>query len=59
MNNTTIINTFNSDNFNNANIKTQYCQIMATINNIFFKFKLMTKKPKVALVTVSRIDFFT
>ena len=39
MNNAAIINTFNSDNTNIANTKTQHQQIMATIIHRFLKFK--------------------
>ena len=37
MNNTTIIDTFNSDNSNITKIKAQYCQIMETITNGILK----------------------
>ena len=59
-----IINSFNRDNSNIANIKTQYCQIMATIPNIIFKFKITIKKRILAnhvlftVVTFSRISSF-
>ena len=33
INNVSIINTFNSDNDNCANIKTRHCQIMASLAN--------------------------
>ena len=39
MNNTATINTFNNDNSNNANIKTQYKQTMTTTTNRFLKFE--------------------
>ena len=45
MNNTTIINPFNSDNSCIANIKTQHLQIMTTITDRILKFVLMIKKP--------------
>ena len=45
MTNATIINTFNSDSSNIANIKTKYCQIMTTITNRILKFNPMIKKP--------------
>ena len=48
MNNTAIINTFNSDNRNIAYIKIQHCQIMAIVTNRILKFKPMIKKPVVA-----------
>ena len=63
MNNTTIINTFNSDNGSITKIKTQHCQIMTTITNL--KFKTMIKKPIVTNntfftgVTLSNVSFFT
>ena len=44
MNDTTIINTFKSDNNNIANIKTQYRQIMTTITDRILKFDFMIKK---------------
>ena len=43
MNNTAIINTFNSDNSNIASIKTQHQQILTTITNGFVKFEPMIK----------------
>ena len=45
MNNTTIINIFNSDNNNITNIKTWHGQIIKTIVYIILKFKSMIKKP--------------
>ena len=45
MYNTTIINTFKSDNRNIAYIKTQHRQIMTTITNRNLKLKSMIKKP--------------
>ena len=44
MNNTTIINTFNCDDSNIANIKTQHGQVMTTITNRILKFKPKIKK---------------
>ena len=45
MNNTTVIKTLNSDNNSNiAYIKTQHCQIMATIAYKILKFETMNKK---------------
>ena len=45
MNNTTVIKTLNSDNNSNiAYIKTQHCQIMATIAYKILKFETMIKK---------------
>ena len=54
MNNTTVINTFNCDNSNITYIKTQHCQIMATITYRILKFELMIKKP-----IVTNYTFFT
>ena len=45
MNNTTIINIFNSDNNNITNIKTWHGQIIKTIVYIILKFKSLIKKP--------------
>ena len=47
MNNTTIIDIFNSGNSSIANIKTQDYQIMTIINNIILKFEPMIKIPLV------------
>ena len=55
INNTTIINHFNSDNSYIIKIKTEHCQIMTTITNIILKFKPMTKKPIVANHTFPKI----
>ena len=45
MNDTTVIKTLNSDNNSNiAYIKTQHCQIMATIAYKILKFETMIKK---------------
>ena len=63
-NNATIINTFNSDNDNIANIKTQHHQIMTTIANRILKFKIMINKPTVTdntlftVITFSKIRSF-
>ena len=54
MNNTTIINTFNSDNNIMAKIKTQHCQLMTTIANRILKFK-----PMIKIVIVTNYTFFT
>ena len=43
VNNTTIKNTFNNDDSNITKIKTQDCQIMATIAKRILKFKSMRK----------------
>ena len=67
MNNTAIINFFNSDisNSNVAYIKMQNCQIMATIAYRILKFESTIKKPIVAnhafftSITFSRISSFT
>ena len=48
INNSTIINTFNSDNSNIANINTQRRQSMTTITNKISKFTPIIKKPLVA-----------
>ena len=45
MNNTVIINTFNSDNNNVANIQTQPFQIMTIITGRILKSEPMIKKP--------------
>ena len=37
MNNTTTENSFNDDNSNINNIKTQQCQIMTTLTNVILK----------------------
>ena len=64
MNNTTIIDPFNSDNSNIANIKTQHCQIKKTITNGILKFKPTIKQPIVAdnifftVITFNRINSF-
>ena len=65
INNTKIVNTFNNDNSNIANIKTQRQQIMTTITEKFLKFKLMIKIPIVAnytfftVITFSQSNSFT
>ena len=43
MNNTIIINTFNSDNDNIVKIKAQYCQIMKNITNGILKLETIMK----------------
>ena len=43
MDNTTVINTFNSDKSNMTYIKTQHRQIIATIGYRILKFELMIK----------------
>ena len=53
MNNTTIIDIFNSGNSSIATIKTQDYQIMTIITNIILKFEPMIKIP---LVT-NHVDF--
>ena len=64
MNNTRIINIFNSENSNIAYIKTQHCQIMTAIVYIILKLKSMIKKPIkanhafFAVVTFSKITSF-
>ena len=44
MNNTTIINTFNSDNSNITNINTKRLKIKTTITGIILKYKKMISK---------------
>ena len=46
MNNTVIVNTFNSNNSNIPKIKTQYQLIMTTITNRFWKFEPIIKIPE-------------
>ena len=58
-NNTTISNTFNSDNSNITNIKTQHCQIMTTIKNEILTYNVMIKIPKVTNHTVFTIINFS
>ena len=64
MNNTTIINIFNSNNSNTAYIKTQHCQIRTTIAYRILKIESMIKKPIMAnhvffaAVTFSKINSF-
>ena len=57
MNNSTIINTFNNDNRNIGNIKTQYRQIMTTNTNRVSKFKPMIKKPIVAGTAFFTVEY--
>ena len=63
MNNAMIINIFNSDDSNNAYIKTQHCQIMTTSAYITLKLESMIKKEIVrnreffAIVTFSKINY--
>ena len=64
MNNTTVINTFNSDNSNIAYIKTQHCQIMATVTYMILKFEPMIEKSILTnytfftVISFSNINFF-
>ena len=64
MNNATIINFFNSDNNNIANIKTQHGQIIANTIDRILKFEPMIKKPIAAnyklftVITFRRINSF-
>ena len=65
MNNTTIINIFDSADNNIAYIKTQHCQSMVTITYRILKFESpMIKKPKAAnhafftLITFRKINSF-
>ena len=57
MNDTTIINTFNSDNNNIANIKRQHHQIMRSIANRNLKFKTMIRNPIVGDNTFFTVIF--
>ena len=57
--NTTIINTFNSDNNNITNIKRQHHQIMTSITNRNLKFKTMIRNPVVADNTLFTIITFS
>ena len=63
MNNTTIINIFNSDNKNISSTKT-YCQMMAAIAHKILKFESMIKKAIVAnhalftCITFSKMNSF-
>ena len=57
--NTTIINTFNSDNNNITNIKRQHHQIMTSITNRNLKFKTMIRNPVVADNTFFTIITFS
>ena len=57
--NTTITNTFDSDNNNIAYIKTQNCQIMATIANRISEFKTMIKIPIVTNNTLITVISFS
>ena len=65
INNTKIVNTFNNDNSNIANIETQRQQIITTITEKFLKFRLMIKIPIVAnytfltVITFSQSNSFT
>ena len=64
MNNTTIINIFESDNSNIAYINNLHCQIMTTIAYRILKFESIIKKPVMAnytsfaVVTSSKINSF-
>ena len=57
MNNSTIINTFNYDNRNIGNIKTQYRQIMTTNTSRVSKFKPIFKKPIVAGTAFFTVEY--
>ena len=59
MKNTTIINIFNIDNGNIANIKTQHCQIMTTITNRILKSEHMIKIPIVAYYSFFTANTFS
>ena len=60
-----MINTFNSDNSNIANIKAQHQQIMTIIKNRFLKFEPMINLPIVAgdsffiVITFSNSNSYT
>ena len=64
MNNTSIINIFNSDNSNIAYIKTKHFQVMTTIEYRILKFESVITKTIVlnhaffAVLTFSKIDSF-
>ena len=58
MNNTTILNTFDSDNSNVAYIKTQHRQIMATITYKILKFEPMIKKAIVPNCTFLTVFYY-
>ena len=57
-NNARIINIFSNDNSNVANIKTQYHQIMTTIENGILKFEPMINKSIVANYTCFTVFTF-
>ena len=65
LNNTTISNTFSSNNNNVAYIKTEHRQIMVTISYRILKFEPMIKEAIVTnqafftAITVSKINSFT
>ena len=61
INNTTIISTFNIDNTNITNIKTQHQQIMTVFTIRFLKFKLsiVASYTFFAVVTFNIISSFT
>ena len=65
MNNTIIINTFNSDNSSMTNIKAKHQHITATITNRFLELKPVIKKLAVTNFTFfmvfifSKINYFT
>ena len=65
MNNTAIMNSFNSDNSNIACAKTQHGQVMITFTNRTLKFKPVFKKPIAAdntfftVITFNSINSFT
>ena len=54
MNITAIINSFNSDNSNIANVKKQHRQIMTVITDRIFRFE-----PMIENLIVSNYTFFT
>ena len=59
MNNTTIINTFNSDNSNITNINTKLLKIMTTITGITLKYKKMIAKTVVKNLTLCTVIIFS
>ena len=65
MNDIKLTNTFNSDDSNISDIKTQHCQVMATITYRISKLEPMTEKPTIAnytfftAATFSNINSFT
>ena len=59
MNNTTIINIFNSDNTTVTYIDIKHCQIIATMTYIMLKIKRIIEKPIVLNHTFFAVATFT